>query len=115
MISARRSVLAAMLALLVLATSSAARVRAADQRDFWVYNKGDEPIHYLYVSHISEDKWGDDVLGEDVLMPGERVKVKFSDDSDVCHYDVRVEYKDKHSDEDRDVDLCDTASISFDH
>ena len=105
--------LAGVLTLLELLTSSA----FADRRDFYVYNKGTEPIYYLHVSHISEDKWGSDIMAEDeVLMPDERVKVTFPDDgSDLCYYDVQAVYKDGHKREQRDIDLCTVSEISFYH
>lgn len=90
-------------------------VAAADRRDFYIYNKGTEPIYYVRVSHISETKWGDDILGQDVLMPDERVKITFSDDSDLCYYDIQVEYKDGDKREERNVNLCETSSVSFYH
>lgn len=110
----KRAVVVAVAALLIagLFTSTAAM---ADRRDFYVYNKGSEQIFFLRVSHISEDKWGSDILGQDVLAPGERVKVMFHDDEDLCHYDIQVEYKDGDTREQRDVDLCATDSVSFYH
>lgn len=112
MLRKKSTALIGVLTLLVLLTSSA----FADRRDFYVYNKGDEPIYYLHVSHISEDKWGDDIMADDeVLMPDERVKVTFSEDSDLCHYDVQAVYKDGDKREQRDIDLCTTESISFYH
>lgn len=95
---------------------SLASVAAADRRDFTVYNKGDETIYHLNVSHISEDKWGPDIMDSDqVLMPDEHIKVTFSGDSDLCYYDVRAVYKDGDTREQRDIDLCTTESISFYH
>jgi hypothetical protein len=98
--------------LLALCTSA---VPAADRRDFYVYNKGEEPIYYLRVSHISEDKWGDDILGTDVLEPDDRIKVTFSDGEDLCYYDIQVQYKDGDKREKRDVNLCETESVEFYH
>ena len=104
--------LGGVLTLLVLLASSA----LADRRDFYVYNKGTEPIYYLHVSHISEDKWGEDIMADDeVLMPDERVKVTFSGESDLCYYDVQAVYKDGDTREKRDVDLCSTESVEFYH
>lgn len=103
---------AAVIMMAGLFTSTAA---IADRRDFYVYNKGSEPIFYLRVSHISEDKWGPDILGEDVLEPGDRVKITFHDDEDLCYYDIQVEYKDGDTRDKRDVDLCATDSVEFYH
>ena len=104
--------LLSVLTLLVLVSSSA----SADRRDFWVYNKGTEPIYYLHVSHISEENWGSDIMAADeVLMPDERIKVKFSDDTDLCHYDVQAVYKDGDKREKRDENLCEVESVEFYH
>ena len=102
------------LSLLFLLGSGTAR--ASDPRDFYIYNKGTEPIYYIHVSHISEDKWGDDIMSADeVLMPDERVKVTFNTESDLCYYDVQAVYKDGDKREKRNVNLCETSSIDFYH
>lgn len=91
-------------------------VAAADRRDFTVYNKGEETIYHLNVSHISEDNWGPDIMASDeTLGPDEHLKVTFSGDSDLCYYDVRAVYADGDKREQRNIDLCSTESISFYH
>ncbi|MDP9017665.1 MAG: hypothetical protein M3N19_05045 [Candidatus Eremiobacteraeota bacterium] len=106
----------AILGIFCLLLLTAGAIRAADQRDFYVVNHGTEPIYYIHVSHISEEKWGEDVMAEDqVLMPDERVKIVFSGDSDLCYYDVQAVYKDGDKREKRNVNLCDVSSVEFVH
>ena len=41
-------------------------------------NKTGLTIVELYVSPTSDDSWGDDILGQDVLKDGEDVDITFS-------------------------------------
>jgi hypothetical protein len=63
----------------------------ADPRDFTLENDSLAYVTHLYVSASSSDSWGDDVLGEDVLPPGESVDITFDTSRDrTCIYDLLV-------------------------
>ena len=63
----------------------------ADPRDFTLENDSLAYVTNLYVSPTSSNTWGDDVLGRDVLPPGESVDITFDTSLDrTCIYDLLV-------------------------
>ena len=89
----------------------------ADQRDFTLYNNSDSvTIVHVYVSPSAVDDWEEDVLGNDVLVPGDYVRIHFSpNDSDagICFYDIRVDGDSGERGFLYKVDLCNTDTVSF--
>lgn len=63
----------------------------ADPRDFTFQNDSGSYIYHLYVSPSNSSSWGSDVLGRDVLAPGERETIRFNPNiGDSCYYDILV-------------------------
>ncbi|HTX58941.1 MAG TPA: argininosuccinate lyase [Verrucomicrobiae bacterium] len=89
-----------------------APAKAGDQ-DFTLHNNTKATMTSLYVSPHSSDKWGDDILGEDTLAPGDSVDVKFDRDEDECNWDVKGEFKDGSTAEVDDVDFCSVSEVNF--
>src|SRR5690242_7293866 len=87
-----RSVLALVMITAVMALG--ARVTHADQRDFTLINGSSSvTIVHVYVSSSGVDDWQEDILGTDVLVPGDSVNIHFSPndaDAGICQYDIRV-------------------------
>ncbi|HLZ30455.1 MAG TPA: hypothetical protein VKV73_24310 [Chloroflexota bacterium] len=83
----------------------------ADPRDFTFENDSLSYITHLYVSPSSSTEWGDDVLGVDVLPPGESVDVTF--DASVgrtCIYDLLVVTEDGSRTRKNRENLCTTTT-----
>ncbi len=99
-------------AIIASATFFAPVAHAANQ-DFKIINKTSHTIENIYVSSATEEKWGKDLLGEQVLDPGETFTVTFNGyDEDECAFDVRVE-DDKTFWELAKVDLCTTSELTL--
>jgi hypothetical protein len=74
--------------MLILSMSGAA---LADKRDFNINNNSDYVIQHAYVSASVDPEWGDDILGKEVLNPGEVWQVGFDrGDANTCVWDVKV-------------------------
>jgi hypothetical protein len=74
--------------LLVGAMSSAA---FADRRDFNLNNNSDYVLAHAYVSPTTDTDWGEDILGREILNPGEVWQVGFDRfDANTCMWDVKV-------------------------
>lgn len=73
--------------LLLLGSVSA---RAGDQ-DFVLVNKTGVEIHKVFISASETDEWEEDVLGEDTLPDGAKVKITFSPDEEAELWDIKVE------------------------
>ncbi len=65
----------------VLGLGAAVPAALADERDFTLVNDSSLAIVDLYITHVSEPDWSDNILGEDSLGAGSQVQVLFADPS----------------------------------
>lgn len=104
----RRLAIAAAVAACALATAA-----FAGQQDFVIVNNTGQAILTLNVSPASEDTWGPDILGIEILAAGERGQVSFDNDEERCDWDIRVTYEDGDTGDWRGIDLCETAVVEL--
>lgn len=110
----RRSFLA-LACLPVLAASALlapGTAQAADQ-DFAVVNRTGHQIDSIYVSPVSSQNWGEDVMGKDALGDGETVNITFPNKTDACNWDLKVKYNDGDESTWTNVNLCRISKISL--
>jgi hypothetical protein len=100
----RRTVLSLALA----AAFSSAAYAQCDTR-FQVVNGTDQPVREIYVSSLQTQNWGDDLLGANVLAPGQTFLVT---PSAAGLYDVRVVMMNSQASELRQVDVCRISSVA---
>lgn len=68
----------------------------------------------LFVSSAAQRTWNNDVLGTDILRPGERTEIIFGDrSSEQCLYDFRAEFSDGGAAEEFRFDVCRNRGIVF--
>ena len=101
-------------AMLSLGTQTA----RADPRDFTFINGSGVVITHVYVTHQSYTDWDadDDILGRDVLDPGESTFVTFSrydGEAGLCMYDFMVLGKADYEGYLLGVNLCETVTVTF--
>ncbi|MDA0219650.1 MAG: hypothetical protein O3B22_08710 [Proteobacteria bacterium] len=96
--------------LAAMAAGSAAR---AGIQDFTVVNQGSNAIWYIFVSPKYSDSWEEDVLGEDVLMPGKQVSVYLNSYGSHCYFDIKIQDSNGYAEEYYDVDLCNVRTVYF--
>ncbi|HEX2020519.1 MAG TPA: hypothetical protein VGO17_16425 [Aurantimonas sp.] len=77
--------------LLVVAASAG----AAKAEDLLIVLKNDtgSVLNTFHTSPVGVDEWEDDVLGSQVLAPGESIEITIADGRDVCDYDMRFEFQ----------------------
>jgi S1-C subfamily serine protease len=78
----------------------------------YISNRSPQDINNIYLSPVGNDKWGEDRLGDRVLLPKGRVAI----DPGMAHgcvYDVRAVYEDRRSEEKRNQNLCQLEEIIF--
>ena len=102
------------LVLAVAALALASQRASADPRDFTLHNDSNVTIVAVFVQPSGPgDDWGDDILGVDVLLPGESAFVYFTRfDPESCLYDIKVVSEDGEA-ELIEQDLCSTTDLSF--
>jgi hypothetical protein len=80
------------------------------ERRVILVNRHGAPIQEVYLSGVSEEDWGPDRLGEDVLPPGQRreVSARLRD----CEADLRIVFEERRAAEERtSINLCETGTI----
>ena len=87
----------------------------ADPRDFVFTNGTSSQIKHLYVSSSAVQSWEEDILGKDVLGPGEQWTITFGKyDAGNCSYDIKATYADGSPDDIvTGVNLCAYTNIIF--
>lgn len=78
---------------------------------FELVNEGNRQIREFFASLTTNDDWGEDRLGQDVVEPGDRLAIRLP--AGACQYDLRVVWANGRSEERRDVNLCEMNEVSF--
>jgi len=98
---------------IALLFSTLATVAYAAQQDFTITNHTGQTVMTLNVSPTSENSWGPDILGVDVLGNGESAEISFDRDEDDCVWDIRVTYEDGDTGDWRGINLCETTDVEL--
>lgn len=74
-----------------------------DDASLTIYNGSDYAIMEIYLTPTGSSSWGPDLLGSDLLLPGEEVTIDFID----CdYYDILIVDEDGVECEILNVDFC---------
>jgi hypothetical protein len=98
---------------IALVFSTFASPAFAGQQDFTIINSTGQAIMTLNVSPSDETNWGPDILGVDILAAGEQSEISFDRDEERCNWDIRVTYEDGDTGDWRQVNLCETTTITL--
>ncbi|VXD22831.1 conserved exported hypothetical protein [Planktothrix serta PCC 8927] len=80
---------------------------------FTMSNGSKQVITEFYASPPSTSDWEEDILGTDVLSPGESVNITINDGRRDCLYDFRVVYEDGHEVIVTKQEVCDGSEYTF--
>src|SRR5690349_16057822 len=61
-------------------------VQAQDRR-IWLVNDSGRTIEKFHASNINRRGWEEDILGDRVLRPGQRIRINLDDRSGQCMFD----------------------------
>ena len=103
----KKTLLGAALIACTVAPSAMARSKV-----FTLKNNTSSVMMYFHASPANVSEWEEDVLGSEVLGPGESVKVTIDDGRSACNYDMRFEFDDESVTEDRQ-NLCELGSYTL--
>lgn len=101
-----------MSAIAVTAFAGTNAALAAD-RKVKVINKTKTPIFAFYASRTSTNDWEEDILGDDVIMPGESMIIDIDDGTGACKFDFKGEFEDGDEVVKSNVDVCRVGEFSF--
>lgn len=83
------------------------------RQNFSVVNATGHIVVTMNVSPTSENEWGPDILGTNVMQPGQTAQVVFDRAESQCNYDIRVTYDDSDTSEMRNVNLCQVGTVQL--
>jgi hypothetical protein len=99
------------LAIMQIALLAPTPAVAGDQ-DFVLVNKTGVEIHQLNLSPHKSNEWGPDILGQDTLSDGERLKIHFQP-SEVAHWDLRIADKQGNTVVWENLNLLEISEVSI--
>lgn len=105
-----RSLLAALISASVILSATAA---SALDRRVVIHNGAKEPIFYLHGSNTGTTDWEEDILGNDVLMPGAEVRVNFDDGTGFCVFDFKATFESGREETEYGVNVCEVSRFTF--
>ena len=107
----RRALIAALIGA-ALISSSAATPAAAQSNDpsFRVVNRTSDVVQEVYASPSTQQNWGQDRLGSDIIQPGASHIVRLPADGN-CVYDIRFVYQNGRSEEKRNLNTCNLTDV----
>lgn len=102
-----------LLSAITLTALAGANTAAAADRHVKVINKTKTTILSFYASRTSSNDWEEDILGEDVIMPGKSMVINIDDGSGACKYDFKGEFEDGEEVVKANVDVCKIGEFAF--
>jgi pectate lyase len=96
-------------------TGGAAGGESTDRtnQNFTLNNRSEQTITHVYVSPVSDNEWGPDIMERDVLPAGESVDIVFERAESECNWDIRVTVEGDQNQELRNVNLCTTTDVDY--
>ncbi len=83
------------------------------RQNFSVVNATGHIVTTLNVSPTSENEWGPDILGRDVLQNGQTAQIVFDRAETQCNYDIKATYDDGDTTDMRNVNLCTIGTVNL--
>jgi hypothetical protein len=83
------------------------------RQNFSVVNATGHIVVTLNVSPTTEEEWGPDILGTQVLQAGQTAQVVFDRAESQCNYDIRATYDDNDTTDMRNVNLCQVGTVNL--
>jgi hypothetical protein len=96
-----------------VAGNATAASRDGLDRRVIVTNNSNYTITNFYGSYRDTDSWEKDILGRDVLYPGESILVDFTDGTGYCIFDMRAVYEGGYENVLWHVNVCEESSVTF--
>jgi hypothetical protein len=62
---------------------------------------------------VAAESWEEDILGDDVLRPGQDVNINIDDGTGHCKYDFKAVFDDGQSLVKHNIDVCQISSYRY--
>lgn len=101
------------LAMIVAAGVWQVSAASAEDRRVRIINETNHTIERFYASNIAQESWEEDILGKDVLEPGQDVTIDIDDGSGRCKFDFKAEFDDGTSLVRKNINVCEISSYRY--
>ena len=85
-----KTAISAVTAAVLALTALHANARDGYDRSFRFVNQSNAIVYSIHATDVATDSWGPDLLGNDVVQPGESTVVRPRQNRGYCRYDVRI-------------------------
>lgn len=93
--------------------SSLATAAYAEDRHVTIINETGHTIVRFYASNVERGSWEEDILGQQVLKPGQSVRVNVDDGSGHCKFDFRADFEDGDKLVRNGINVCEVSSYRY--
>ena len=97
---------------IVAAISLGGDAVAAD-RNVRVINSTSTTMKMFFASNVDVKKWEEDILGDEILRPGESIGINIDDGTGHCVYDFRALLSDGSEIVKHDINVCRIGEFYF--
>ena len=91
----------------------ASGANAAEDRHVRIINETDHTMVRFYASNTSVDSWQEDILGQDVLKPGQDVNINIDDGTGHCKFDFKAVFDNGQSLVKHNINVCEITSYRY--
>jgi hypothetical protein len=98
---------------LVLALLVAVPALAAADRHVVIVNHTRHSLVQFYASNKDVDSWQEDILGDDTVDPGEKVRINIDDGTGHCIYDFKAVFDDGDVLIRRGINVCKVGTYTY--
>jgi hypothetical protein len=107
------AIVASCLALVAVASITLGAAQQRRNLDFTLVNKTGLDIVEVYLGPTSQDEWGKDVMGKDILENGAKVDITFSSTETECNWDLKIVDENEDEIEWMKLNLCTANEITL--
>lgn len=100
-------------ALVAALLASALPAGAQEDRKVEIVNDTGVTMLKFFGSNQKSDSWEEDILGDDVLSPGQSVVINFDDGTGYCLFDFRAVFDDGDELIDRGINVCEIGLFRY--
>ncbi len=103
----------ALAAALLVSGFASGPAQAQEDRRVRIINETSYTIVRFYGSNAGSNSWEEDILGDDVLPPGQSVVINFDDGTGYCKFDFKAEFDDGDEVIQNRINVCEIESFRF--
>jgi len=98
---------------IALGIATCASSANAANRKVAIINGTSSTMTSFYASNSGKNDWEEDILGRDVLAPGETVEIDINDGTSACVYDFRADFQNGETLTRERINVCEISEYRY--